>query len=211
MTSNTLIALAGATVFTSIFVITWVIPKVRHFLYYDTEVVEVDVDFYAYYNHEFKAVSYQGFVEEVKNVDHIFRAIDRIATKNKLVETDGFVTELGYEHHILVERREDRHYDVFIYESKNISLSIEALKEKQWLMRKTTDEQDISEILSEAYEVLTSHLYWEAMEHIGPLNIVGYCKECYHHIVADQEIPDHPGVYECECGHPQTEREMYQQ
>ena len=163
MTSNTLIALAGATVFTSIFVITWVIPKVRHFLYYDTEVVEVDVDFYAYYNHQLKAVSYQGIVEEVANLNNIFKAIDHIATKNKLVETDGFVTELGYEHYVLVERREDRHYDVFIYESKNISLSIEALKEKKWVMRKTTDEQDMFEILCDAYEEITSHIYWEAI------------------------------------------------
>ena len=159
--NNNTIALLGALAFTSIFVLTWVLPKVRNFLYYDEETIEVDVEFYAYYNHELKAISYQGFVEEVANVNRIFKAIDHIATKNKIEPTDGFITEIGYKHYVLIERREDRHYDVFIYEPEGISLLIEELKKKQWLMRKTTDEQDIFEILCEAYEELTSHLYWE--------------------------------------------------
>ena len=91
-------------------------------------------------------------VEEVKSVNHIFKAIDHISHKNKIVPTDGFITEIGYEHYVLIERREDRHYDVVVYKPENISLSIAELQKQQWLMRKTTDEQDMFEILYEAYE-----------------------------------------------------------
>lgn len=154
---NTTTALLAATVLTTLFILTWIVPKARHFLYYDE--VEVDVEYYAYYNHELKAVSYQGIVEEVSNVNNIFKAIDHIANKNKLVATDGFITEIGYKHYVLVERREDRHYDVIIYE--NTSLLISELQEQKWLMRKTTDEQDMFEILCEAYEELDHQLYWE--------------------------------------------------
>lgn len=161
--NNTIIALVAATVFTSIFVITWVVPKIRDFLYYDTEVVEVDVEFYAYYNHKLKAVSYQGIVEEVANLNNIFKAIDRIATKNKLVATDGFITEIGYEHYVLIERREDRHYDVVVYDPKkaNVSLSVNELQKQKWWMKKTTDEQDMFEILCDAYEAIVDELYWD--------------------------------------------------
>ena len=44
-----------------------------------------------------------------------------------------------------------------------------------------------------------------------PVDMLGYCKECFEPIVpADQCLPDYPGIYQCsKCDYPNTLSDMH--
>lgn len=143
-------------------ILLYILSFVKGFLYEEEE-EPTHATHNAYYNHKLKVISYLGFVEEVKHVNDIFKAIEKTALKHNLPVPYGFITELGGYHYIEINQLTNNTYDIAIHKAKYRDTLLNTLRDPEYkpYMHKITDEQDLFEILCDAYKTLVTELYWE--------------------------------------------------
>jgi hypothetical protein len=164
------ITLLGVIVMTSttvLFIISWVYPKWRNAIYFEFKEVEDDTIYSlvrAYYSRHFKALCHDREVETVRDLNKMFKTLDKMTKKYNLTSTTGFFTTLGDYHMVSVDRIEKNKYVVGIYDIDDDAAcyTMTPIEHTHYTFEHTTN--DINELMAEAW----AHCQTTYREWVGP-------------------------------------------
>lgn len=165
MNAQQISIIIGVTVMLSttvLFALTWIIKSWRDQLYFkDVEVEEVYSMIRAYYSHPFKALCHGKEVAEVRNLNNVFKTLDKMTKKYNLPITTGFFTALGDYHLVSVDRVSKNKYIVCIYDIDDDAAyyTITPIEQQHYMFEYETN--NMNDLIAEAWEHLqTDYVEW---------------------------------------------------